>query len=71
MRLLVQSSVTGRFLAPAPDGGSPEWVVSLKEAGGGVVFDMETALDLLAEYAELEDRPQIVDLDRLGTALDY
>lgn len=71
MRLLIQSAVTGRFLAPSPDGGSPEWVVSLKEAGGGVVFDMETAVDLIAEHADLEDRPQVVDLDRLGTALDY
>lgn len=71
MRLLVQSATTGRFLAAAPDGGSPEWVVSLKEAGGGVVFDMETAVELIAEYAELDDRPQVVDLDRLGTINDY
>lgn len=71
MRLLIQSSVTGRFLAPALDGGQPEWVVSLKEAGGGVVADMETAIELVGEYADLEDRPQIVDLDRLGTANDY
>ena len=71
MRLLIQSVTTGRFLAASPDGGAPEWVVSLKEAGGGVVFDMESAVDLIAEYADLEDRPQVVDLDRLGTAQDY
>jgi hypothetical protein len=71
MRLLVQSSVSGRFLAPALDGGSPEWVQSLKDAGGGVVFDMETAFDLISEHCDFEDRPQVVDLDRLGTINDY
>jgi len=71
MRLLVQSVSTGRFLAAAPDGGSPEWVRSLKEAGGGVVGDWETAMQLLEDNADLDHDPVIIDLDRLGTAQDY
>lgn len=71
MRLLVQSVATGRFLAPNLEDGSPEWVASLREAGGGVVADIEAAHQLLADHTEPEDGAQIVDLDRLGTANDY
>lgn len=71
MRLLIQSQSTGRFLAPSIEDGQPEWVSSLKEAGGGVVFDIEVAHQLMQDWCDLEDIPQIIDLDRLGTADDY
>lgn len=71
MRLLIQSQSTGRFLAPSIEDGQPEWVSSLKEAGGGVVFDIEAAHQLMQDWCDLEDIPQIIDLDRLGTADDY
>lgn len=71
MRLIVQSTATGRFLAPSSTGGEPEWVRSLKEAGGGVVADWDAALQLLVDHTDLEDGPQVVDLDRLGTLQDY
>lgn len=71
MRLLIQSQSTGRFLAPSLDDGQPEWVSSLKEAGGGVVFDLEAAHQLMQDWCDLEDLPQLIDLDRLGTAQDY
>ncbi|MBV5292546.1 MAG: hypothetical protein JZU58_09345 [Curvibacter lanceolatus] len=71
MRLLVQSLATGRFLAPSLDDGQPEWVASLREAGGGVVGDMDAAFQLVEDHCDPEDRPQVIDLDRLGTANDY
>ena len=71
MRLLIQSQSTGRFLAPSLEDGQPEWVSSLKEAGGGVVFDLEAAHQLMQDWCDLEDLPQLIDLDRLGTANDY
>ena len=71
MRLLIQSQSTGRFLAPSLEDGQPEWVSSLKEAGGGVVFDLEAAHQLMQDWCDLEDHPQLIELDRLGTANDY
>ena len=71
MRLLVQSIATGRFLAPSMEDGQPEWVASLREAGGGVVFDVEAAHQLVEDHCEPEDQPIVIDLDRLGTAVDY
>jgi len=71
MRYLVQSLDTGRFLVPSLDDGTPEWVCSLREAGGGVVTEEEEALALGIEHAEQGERVQIIDLDRLGTANDY
>lgn len=71
MRLLVQSMATGRFLAPSMDDGQPEWVASLREAGGGVVFDIEAAHQLVQDNCEPEDQPVVIDLDRLGTVVDY
>lgn len=71
MRLLVQSLDTGRFLVAGGAGGDVEWVHSLREAGGGVVGDAETAHELAAEWAEQGERCTVVDLDRLGTADDY
>lgn len=70
MRLIVQSITTGRFLAPSAD-GMPEFVVSLRESGGGVVSDLERACQLVEDYSDFDDICVIVDLDRLGTANDY
>jgi len=71
MRLLVQSLVTGKFLCPCPNGGEPIWVASLQRAGGGVVMDIETATQLANDHCDFDDQPQVIDLDRLGTANDY
>lgn len=71
MRLLVQSLTTGKFLAPSLFGDEPEWVVSLSEAGGGVVFDIDSAQQLIEDWCEPGQRLQIVDVDRLGTSTDY
>lgn len=71
MRLLIQSQSTGRFLVPSLEDGQPGWVASLKEAGGGVVFDVDAAHQLVQDWCEPEDMPQLVDLDRLGTEADY
>ncbi|NPC57013.1 hypothetical protein [Caenimonas soli] len=70
-RLLVQSASTGRFLCPSLEDGQPEWVVSLREAGGGVVADVETAYQLVLDNCEPDDQPILIDLDRLGTFNDY
>lgn len=71
MRLVIQSANTGKFLCPSLDDGAPVWVVGLREAGGGVVSDVEALLEWVAEYCEVDDVPVLVDLDRLGTANDY
>lgn len=70
-RLLIQSLNTGRFLAPSEDGSEPVWVASLREAGGGVVTDMESAAQLFEDNCDFEDQAIVIDLDRLGTANDY
>lgn len=71
MRLLVQSLTTGKFLCPCLDGGEPIWVTSLQKAGGGVVDDLETAIQLAQDNCDFDDLPCLVDLDRLGTVNDY
>ncbi|MDO8447540.1 hypothetical protein [Rhodoferax sp.] len=71
MRLLIQSKSTGRFLCPSIDDGSPVWVASLREAGGGVVADVETAHQLVQDNCDSDDEPVLIDLDRLGTVNDY
>jgi hypothetical protein len=70
-RLLVQSLASGCFLCPSLEDGQPMWVASLREAGGGVVPDVETAHQLVQDWCEPEDLPSLVDLDRLGTFADY
>lgn len=71
MRLLIQSKTTGRFLCPSLDDGQPVWVQSLREAGGGVLADLDSVVQLVDEWCEFEDHPVLIDLDRLGTADDY
>ena len=70
MRLIVQSLATGRFLAPSLADGQPGWVLSLAQAGGGVVDDIERAVQLVEDWTDLEDKAAIVNLDVLGTADD-
>ncbi|MGJ7490030.1 hypothetical protein [Variovorax sp. ZT4R33] len=70
MRLIVQSLATGRFLCPNLTDGQPEWVRNLAEAGGGIVDDAERAVQLVHDWADLDDQPVIVDLDSLGTSRD-
>lgn len=70
-RLLIQSRATGRFLAPSPEDNEPYWVVSLRQAGGGVTDDMERIAQLMLDHTEAEDLAQVIDLDRLGMANDY
>jgi len=53
------------------DGGEPTWTRSLREAGGGVVTDLEQAVQLLTDNTDSDDRAQVIDLDRLGTVNDY
>ncbi|MCX7258700.1 MAG: hypothetical protein NTZ64_18845 [Polaromonas sp.] len=70
-RYLIQSVVTGLFMCPDLDGGEPVWVKSLRDAGGGVLADMDEAYQILFDNCDLEDHPVVVDLDKLGTSDDY
>lgn len=70
-RYLIQSTATGRFLCPALDGGEPVWVKSLREAGGGVVTDLDSIHQLIEDNCDFDDLPVVIDLDRLGTENDY
>jgi hypothetical protein len=70
-RYLVQSAVTGRFLCPSPRGDEPVWVRSLREAGGGVITDLDACHMLIIDNCDPDDRAFVVDLERLGTVNDY
>lgn len=69
-RLLIQSLATGKFLVPGED-GQPEWVTSLRVVGCGVFPELDRAVQLIEDWCESDDMPQVVDLDRLGTSNDY
>lgn len=69
-RLIIQSLATGRFLVPGED-GQPEWQTSLKTSGAGVFEEVERAMQLVEDWCDSDDRPQVIDLDRLGTENDY
>lgn len=71
MRLLIQSLASGAFLVPSTLDGQPEWVSSLREAGGGVCSDAESIVQLLADNTDPDDQAIVIDLDRLGTVNDY
>lgn len=71
MRLIVQSLATGMFLCPSLDDGTPVWVKSLREAGGGVMTDFEALAQVAMDHSDFDDMPVFIDLDRLGTANDY
>jgi hypothetical protein len=70
-RYLIQSMNTGHFLVPSPEDGQPTWINSLRDAGGGVVDDMERVHQLFQDWCEFEDQAIVIDLDRLGTRTDY
>lgn len=70
-RFLIQSMSSGRFLCAALDGGEPVWVLSLREAGGGVLSDIEAVHQLVEDNCDFDDQPILIDLDRLGTENDY
>ena len=70
-RYLIQSQESGRFLCPSLDGGEPVWVVSLREAGGGVFSDLDAVHQLVEDHCDFDHQPILIDLDRLGTANDY
>lgn len=70
-RYLIQSRTSGYFLVPCQDGGEPVWTLSLREAGGGVVADLDTVNQLVEDNCDFDDMPILVDLDRLGTTHDY
>ncbi|MDO8652078.1 MAG: hypothetical protein Q7R66_07805 [Undibacterium sp.] len=70
-RLLIQSMNTGHFLTCSQEGGEPVWTTCLRDAGGGVVADMESAVQLFEDNCEPEDQAIVIDLDRLGTKNDY
>lgn len=70
-RWLIQSLETGAFLVPDLEDGSPGWVSGLREAGGGVVAELEEAIQLMQDNCDMDDMPVLIDLDRLGTAIDY
>jgi hypothetical protein len=63
-RYVVQSLATGKFLAPGDD-GQPEWVVSLRDGLAGMVGDTDHAWQLVRDWCEPEDLPQLVNLDEV------
>jgi hypothetical protein len=68
-RLLIQSLATGMFLAP-DDLGQPDWVMSLRDAAGGVCSDVERVHQLIDDWCDFDDQPVCIDLDCLGTSND-
>jgi hypothetical protein len=53
MRALLQSTESGRFLAPDADSGCATWVRSLKLAlQGGVIEDEEHLAQLIEDHCE-------------------
>lgn len=69
-RYIIQSAATGRFLAPNPENHEPEWVVSLRLADSGITDDLERVHQLIDDWADFDDQPQVIDLDSLGRETD-
>lgn len=61
MRNVIQSRMTGCFLAPSLEDGQPEWVMLLSEAA--IVEDVETCLQIIEDHVDFYHRVQLVDLD--------
>lgn len=70
-RYLIQSKSSGKFLIPSLDGNEPTWTASLREAGGGVVADLDSVNQLVEDHCDFDDMPTLIDLDRLGMSNDY
>lgn len=64
-RYLIQSTVTGRFLAPSPDDWEPIWVRLLSDAKFGIVDDLERVAQLIDDYCDFGDSAHVIDLDDL------
>lgn len=60
---VIQSAVTGAFLAPDSD-GVPGWVMLLTDAGK--VSDYETAAEMIIEHLDYYHKAVIIDLDELA-----
>lgn len=60
MPYVIQSGITGQFLAPSFEDGQPEWVMLLREAG--TVQDLESCAQLIEDHTEPFHRPLVVDL---------
>jgi hypothetical protein len=43
----------------------------LREAGGGVFTDGDQAVQLIHDYSEFDQSCIVIDLDRLGSEVDY
>lgn len=63
MRNVIQSRMTGCFLAPSVEDGQPEWVMLLSEAA--IVEDLETAAQIIEDHLDAFHRCQVIDLDDL------
>jgi hypothetical protein len=71
MRLVIQSRLTGAVLVPSMDGSDPYWCTDLRQVGAGVLPSVDYVAQLIEDHCDPEMLPQVVDLDRLGTANDY
>ena len=61
MRNVIQSRMTGCFLAPSAEDGQPEWVTLLSEAA--ILEDVETCVQIIEDHVDSFHRVQLVDLD--------
>lgn len=64
-RFIIQSQASGMFLAPNVNDGQPEWVVSLRDGLSGAVDDVERAIQLVEDWCDMDDLPQIITLHEL------
>lgn len=62
-RFVIQSQASGKFLAPSLEDGQPHWVRSLRDGLDGAVDDVERAIQLVEDWCDFEDLPQIINLD--------
>ena len=63
MRNVIQSRMTGCFVAPSVEDGQPEWVMLLSEAS--IVEDLETCAQIIEDHIDSFHRCQVIDLDDL------
>lgn len=68
MRYVIQSAISGAFLAPSFDDGQPEWVTLLSEAVP--LDDLETCAQLIEDHLDAGSRAVVVDLWRLVGRVD-
>lgn len=68
-RYLIQSANTGKFLVMGAD-GEPDWITNLRDAGSGVVTDLDLIPQLIEDNCDFDDAPIVINLDILGTVND-